>query len=169
MAFTLSDSVDLENGLISIPSAPPMDNSTTFTIGPPHVISCIFCLEEDGALFSNKFCSCLYSFHRECITRYIKTPTYTYNCPLCRSIICIPERIYNHRNIHREIMSAYSVPANVSAERLLMEENSVRENMNINRQLISPKHMCCIMLVSTIIIVLYGTFYGLYSTWRAGK
>ena len=49
-------------------------------------MSCIYCLDDNGAIYKNNFCPCVYYFHKEC-TLLCMVSKKDLICPICRKQI----------------------------------------------------------------------------------
>lgn len=72
-------------------------------------MECIFCLDENGALYKNNYCNCKYIFHKECFIHLLKDIQF-FTCPLCRKLIILEKRNINDLNY-----IIYGIPQNLLA------------------------------------------------------
>lgn len=131
------------------------------------ILSCIYCLGEDGALFLNSMCPCSYIFHKECFMEYLKKPVSIHTCPLCRININIPRRIlFNDINLNKFIISK-SIAANKHAKHLAMMERAVnKRDYNNWGRIIAI--LIFLILLFLLLFIIYVAFNSEYNSWRGG-
>lgn len=171
MALTQAAQIRYNNGYAytaTVPSAPP---ASTFFIGPYSYmnINCIFCLGEDGAIFSNNMCPCSYMFHRECLVKYFKFPECIYMCPLCRT--CVKLTSFDKDYINRFIQTS-SIAANRTAEEIVANDMRLfREDLERRqlRQRHIIKFISFFLLLGVVIAILVVAFTAATTSWRGNN
>lgn len=124
-----SSIIDIENRVLPEPSAPLLsspDNSNYI---------CIYCLGDEGSIYTNSLCPCVYMYHKKCMVKYINYRNSFYTCPMCRV-----NHIISSFQAHyfQKFLQDSSVPANSLArnEALNMQislvSNRIRNNFIIN-------------------------------------
>lgn len=81
-----SSNINIENKKLPNPPIFPIINLNSI---------CIHCYKNEGLIYRNSLCRCVYMYHRECMAVYINYRDNCYRCPLClQNHIISPFQLY---------------------------------------------------------------------------
>lgn len=139
------------------PSAPPM-----FFIGAEQSITCIYCLGDENALYSNILCKCAYHFHKNCFLNYVKKPDNVYNCPLCRSAFFVGDA----QNYIRALARPANHQGQIEIQQEINREQIVARNRQYHRNRVCLTLLCGAILLVVVAGILAIAFTGSAEIWR---